>query len=70
MTWLGDKEGLAKGDEREKLMDKRENLVFQLMTLKSKGPAGRSNAAVNGHQEDLLAIARKIANIDKQLGRT
>jgi SMC interacting uncharacterized protein involved in chromosome segregation len=70
MTWLADTQnGRPASNEREKLLTQRERIQLQIEELKSS-PVGKSNAAIQGRQEDLLALARKMVNIDKKLGRT
>ncbi len=54
----------------EKLLADRQKLVDKINELKAKGPDGKSEAAKRFHQEDLQALAKKVVNIDKKLGRT
>ena len=69
MTWINDAQKDRPNDaKREKLLAKRADLVKQVEKL-SMEPVGKSQAAALGRQEDLLELARKIKNIDKQLGR-
>lgn len=69
MTWYADQtENRPEGPEVAKLMAKREALEAQLLALRAS-PVGKSQAAINGRQEDLLAAAKKILIIDKRLGR-
>lgn len=70
MTWLADNENSrASGDVREKLLVQRQNLVDELAVLK-KRPKGKSMAAQRFDLEEMTALAKKILNIDKKLGRT
>lgn len=70
MTWLATvQDGRPDDAKREKLLAKRAALVTEVEKL-SMQPVGKSQAAINGRQEDLIELARKIKNIDKQLGRT
>ena len=56
-------------NERDKLLADREKLVKEIEALKAKGPSGKSAAALRFHTEDLTALAKKVVNIDKKLGR-
>lgn len=70
MTWHADQtEGrLPPGKERDELIAERERLVFRIELLKGE-PMGKSQAAIKGRQEDLIALAKKVLAIDKKLGR-
>lgn len=69
MTWHNDQiQGRASGQERDALLAERAALEQQIHQLKS-ATLSRSQAAAAGRQEDLLALARKMVNIDRRLGR-
>jgi hypothetical protein len=70
MTWLATVQNDRPDDaKRVKLLAKRDKLVAEAVALKAS-PCGKSQAAINGRQEDLLAIMKKIKNIDENLGRS
>lgn len=70
MTWHADQtEGRVSGDKRQKLLDERERLVFQIELLKMEPLRTKSRAEAEGRQEDLIALAKKVTSIDKKLGR-
>ncbi len=70
MTWLADQQQNRPDDaKREKLIVKRANLEQQILDLKN-GPKPKTQAAARFLLEDLTALASKIKNIDKQLGRS
>lgn len=70
MTWHGDQiEGRPEGDEKMKLLTKRETLVQEIKTLSAKQLRTKTNAEAQGRLEDLSALAKKINAIDKKLGR-
>lgn len=69
MTWHADQtEGRPEGEKLKKLLADREKLVIEVETLGRKPPP-KTDAGKRFHQEDLIALARKIKNIDKKLGR-
>lgn len=69
MTWHADQtEGRPEGDAKTILLIERSLLISKIEALKI-APCGKSQAAINGRQEDLLAIAKKVKAIDKKLGR-
>lgn len=69
MTWVTDVAiNRPVGDKREKLLAKRADLVKQVEVL-SMQPVGKTAAAARFRLEDLTALAAKIKNIDKNLGR-
>ena len=69
MTWQADQtEGRPQGDERAMLLLERNIIVGQIEKLKAQ-PMGKSNAAIQGRQTDLIELAHKIVKIDKKLGR-
>ena len=71
MTWHTDQtEGRVAGDERDKLLALREKLVLEAQELQKQPLRSKTQSALIGRQEDLLAIAKKIKAIDKKLGRT
>jgi hypothetical protein len=70
MTWFADvTENRPDDAKREKLLAERVSLEAQILTLK-KAPLGKTQAAARFRLEDLTALASKIKNIDKRLGRT
>lgn len=70
MTWHADQtEGRPVGDAREKLLTEREKIVFQIEMLSMEPLRSKTQSAVTGRQEDLLALAKKVKAIDKKLGR-
>ena len=70
MTWHNDQiQGRPDDAEREKLLAERSAIEQQLKKLKETPIGSRSNAAAQGRQEDLLALARKMVSIDKKLVR-
>ena len=70
MTWHAEQtEGRPAGDAREKLLADRAVIVKQIEVLSMQPLRSKTQAAVLGRQEDLLALAKKIKAIDKKLGR-
>jgi len=69
MTWLGDKVKLAE-PETAKLLAKREKLVEKIKAMQKLNGTHRSQAAANGHLEDLQDLAKQVTSIDRKLGRT
>lgn len=70
MTWHADQtEGRVQGEAREKLLAQRAKLVTEVEVLSMQPLRSKTQAAVLGRQEDLLALAKKIKAIDKKLGR-
>ena len=55
--------------EREKLLKERDKLENQIKILKNT-PLSTSKTAIQGRQEDLLKLARKMVLIDQKLGRS
>ena len=69
MTWLADtQQNRPSVDKAEKLKAKRAALVVQVQTL-GRTVTFRTDAARRFHNEDLTALAKQIAAIDRQLGR-
>lgn len=69
MTWLQDVQQDRPDDvKRTKLLAEREGLVKQVEAL-GRTVSFKTEAAKRFHLEDLTALAKKIANIDKKLGR-
>jgi hypothetical protein len=70
MTWLGDRIDQPKDAKREKLLAKRAKLVKEVEVLSMKPLTSKTATAARFRHEDLTALATKIHNIDKQLGRS
>jgi hypothetical protein len=71
MTWHTDQtEGRVQGEAREKLLAQRAKIVTEVEILSIQPLRSKTQSAVIGRQEDLLALAKKIKAIDKKLGRT
>lgn len=69
MTWFEERIQSRPADEEKiKLLNERDKLEKQLKQLNS-AVMGKSEAAMKGRKEDLLAIAKKMVTIDKKLGR-
>lgn len=68
MTWLGDKVKLPT-EKTDALIIKRSILVGKIQDMQKKTGTHKSQAATNGHLEDLTALAKQITSIDKKLGR-
>jgi len=68
MIWMPNKPAVDEA-KREKLLTERAALEEDILDLRDQ-PIGRSNAAVVGRQEDLIALAKKIKIIDRKLGRS
>ncbi len=69
MTWFEERiQSRPASEEKIKLLAERDKLENQLKELNASS-LGRSEAALNARKEDLLAIAKKIVQIDKKLGR-
>ncbi len=56
-------------EERDALLQERALLEQQVRELAVAPIVGKSEAAKRFRQEDLLALAKKMTKIDKQLGR-
>ena len=69
MTWLKDQNAGPQGAAREALLKQRAAIVQQIEELKQAPLRSKTMAAVNGRQEDLIALAKLIVSIDKKLGR-
>lgn len=69
MTWLGDPNKAIPEKEKADLLAKREKLVAQVTALKVAGPKGKMAHHIRHHAEDMAAVAKEIAKIDKKLGR-
>ena len=69
MTWLGDPNSKPEGDARKKLLEERERIVFQIELLGITPLPNKTQSAMIGRKEDLLALAKKVKAIDKKLGR-
>lgn len=70
MVWVNDKAQKQVSEaERTKLLLQREKLVEQLKDMQKKNGTHRYAHQVKMHQEDMAALAKKIGNIDKKLGR-
>ena len=69
MTWLADTQQ-NRPDEKKTaaLLAKREELVRKVQLL-GRTVSFRTEAARRFHNEDLTALAKQIAAIDRQLGR-
>lgn len=71
MTWLADVQKDRPDDaKRAKLLAQRDKLVKEIELLKASPLGGKSAAAARFRVEDLTALAKKVTNIDKTLGRT
>ena len=71
MTWHADQtEGRVTGDARDKLLTQRAKVVTEIEVLSMQPLRSKTQAALLGRQEDLLALAKKVKAIDKKLGRT
>jgi hypothetical protein len=69
MTWFEERIQSRPADEEKiKLLNERDKLEKQLKQLNST-VMGKSEAAMKGRKEDLLAIAKKMVTIDRKLGR-
>lgn len=69
MTWHADQtEGRPVGPKLEKLLAERAKLVSEVEALGRK-PKARTVSGAQFDLEDQLALAKKIKNIDKKLGR-
>jgi len=68
MTWLGDKVKLPQ-KESDALIVKRSILVDKIAAMQRLNGTHRSQAAANGHREDLMNLAKQVTAIDRKLGR-
>ena len=69
MVWITDaREDKPSDAKTAALLAKREQLVLKVQQL-GRVNSFRSAAAKRFHDEDLIALAKQIAAIDRQLGR-
>jgi hypothetical protein len=68
MTWLGDRTNRVSDTVRAPLLEERELLIKEIHELKSQ-PIKNGALGLKFRQEDLLALAKKVTDIDKKLGR-
>jgi hypothetical protein len=68
MTWLGDTSNKIPNEIREKLLEDREKVIKEIQKLKVE-PIKNGALGQKFRQEDLLALAKKVTDIDKKLGR-
>jgi hypothetical protein len=68
MVWLGDSRNTLSAEQKVKLLQDRSDLIRQIELLK-KQPVSKTQTGINGRQEDLIALAKKVTAIDKKLGR-
>ena len=68
MTWLGDRTNRVSNTVRAPLLEERELLIKEIHKLKSQ-PIKNGALGLKFRQEDLLALAKKVTDIDKKLGR-
>ena len=70
MVWLGDTRSTLLTSEREALLAERATIVSQIEALKKSPKQSNAAWADKFRNEDLGALAKKVVNIDKKLGRT
>lgn len=69
--WAGNPDLKISNEKREKLLAKRLKLTAELEHLKTSSlPKGDPIVQTRFRQEDMMALATKILQVDKQLGRT
>ena len=71
MTWLNTAQlNRPTPEEAEVLKTQRAELVKKLQLLNQQTGMHRSQAATNGHAEDMKKLAAQVLSIDRKLGRT